>query len=58
MPNGTVYVFETDNALRACSIQHAVIGHLIQIIGRNANNNVTLTYWCMFPNGKETENRN
>ena len=55
MPNGTVYVFETDNALGACSIQHAVIGHLIQIIGRNANNNVTLTY-SYVPNGKGAEN--
>lgn len=43
-PNGVIYVFETDNALGACSIQHDVVGHLVQLLGRNANNNITLNY--------------
>ena len=54
-PNGVIYVFETDNAIGGCSLQHAVIGHLVQIIGRNANNTITLTY-SYYQGGAGSEN--
>lgn len=45
-PDGTVYVFETDSMISNgnCSSDQTLSGHLVEILGRNNNNNITFAY--------------
>lgn len=44
-PSGTVYVYQNDGGLQInCGPANAFAGHLVEIIGRNINNYITLQY--------------